>query len=66
MRNYYAIYDTDKQKYFVSNGPLTIVWSGSELFARWFCSKLAAKMFITTTKELQRRDSLCIETIAKF
>lgn len=66
MRDYYAIYDTDKQKYFVGSSLFTIVWSGSELFAKRFCSKLAAKMFITMAKELRQKDSLCVEMIAEF
>ena len=62
MRDYFAIYDTNKQKYSL----FTIVWSGSELFAKRFCSKLAAKMFITMAKELRQKDSLCVEMIAEF
>lgn len=57
MRDYFAICDTDKQKYFVGSSLFTIVWSGSEL---------AAKMFITMAKELRQKDSLCVEMIAEF
>lgn len=34
MRDYFAICDTDKQKYFVGSSLFTIVWSGSELFCK--------------------------------
>ena len=48
MSEYCVIYDTDKQKYFVSSNSRTAEWSSSELVAKWFCSKLAANMFIQT------------------
>ena len=66
MSEYCVIYDTDKQKYFVSSNSRTAEWSSSELVAKWFCSKLAAKMFIQTNERLQQKDNLCIEVIAKF
>lgn len=66
MDKYYAIYDVNKQEYFVASGPLVVEWSSSGLLAKWFCSKLAAKMFIQTNEWLQQKDNLCIEVIAKF
>ena len=66
MSEYYAIYDINKQEYFVSSNSRTAEWSSSELVAKWFCSKLAAKMFIQTNEWLQQKDNLCIEVIAKF
>lgn len=66
MSEYYAIYDLNKQKYFVASSSIAAEWSSSELLAKWFCSKLAAKMFIRMNKWLQQKNTLCIETIAKF
>lgn len=66
MEKYYAIRDTDKQKYFVSSSLRTAEWSSSKLVAKWFCSKLAAKMFIRTNEWLQQKNNLCIEVVAKF
>lgn len=66
MSEYYVIYDTHKQKYFVSSDSHMAEWSSSELDAKRFCSKLAAKMFIQTNEWLQQKDNLCIEVIAKF
>ena len=59
MRDYFAIYDTDKQKYFVDSS----LWSDSALEAKWFCSRLAASMFIEQHKELQHKSVLCIRII---
>lgn len=66
MKEYYVIYDTDEQKYFVASAPPMVEWSCSELLAKWFCSKLAAQMFIKTNEELQQKNTLCIEMVAKF
>ena len=66
MSEYYAIYDTDKQKYFVSSNSRTAEWSSSGLLAKWFCSKFAAKMFIIMDTWLQRKNNLCIVVVAKF
>ena len=66
MSEYYAIYDLNKQKYFVASSSITVEWSSSGLLAKWFCSKLAAKIFIRMNKWLQRKNTLCIEVIAKF
>ncbi len=63
MRDYFAIYDTDKQKYFAGSSLFTIVWSDSALEAKWFCSRLAASMFIEQHKELQHKSVLCIRII---
>ena len=66
MGEYYAIYDINKQEYFVASGPLVVEWSSSGLLAKWFCSKFAAKMFIRMDKWLQRKNTLCIVVVAKF
>lgn len=34
MKEYYAIYDTDEQKYFVTSVPPMVEWSCSELLAK--------------------------------
>lgn len=52
---YYAIYDLDKQKYFVTSNSITVKWSSSSLFAKWFYSKRAAKTFIRMNKWLQQK-----------
>ena len=66
MSEYYAIYDLNKQKYFVASGPLVVEWSSSGLLAKWFCSKFAAKMFIKMNKWLQCKNTLCIVVVAEF
>ena len=66
MSEYYAIYDINKQEYFVESGPLVVEWSSSGLLAKWFCSKLAAKMFIRMDTWLQRKNTICIVVVAKF
>ena len=66
MSEYYAIYDINKQEYFVTSGHLVVEWSSSGLLAKWFCSKLAAKMFIRMDTWLQRKNTLCIVVVAKF
>lgn len=66
MSEYYAIYDLNKQKYFVASNSTTVEWANSGLLAKWFCSKFAAKMFIKMNTWLQRKNTLCIAVIAEF
>lgn len=59
MQRYYAIYDINRRKYFIRANKLT----DSPLEAKWFCSRLAASMFIERHKELQHKSILCIRII---
>lgn len=62
-QRYYAIYDINRRKYFTENPFRANKLTDSALEAKWFCSRLAARMFIEQHKELQHKSVLCIRII---
>lgn len=52
MQRYYALYDINRRKYFTENLFRANKLTDSALEAKWFCSRLAASMFIEQYKEL--------------
>lgn len=71
MKKYYAIYDTKENKYFclyeiVRGLTKEARWSALDLAARWFASKLAAKIVIKHNNDLKSNPNLCIKEIALF
>lgn len=52
MQRCYALYDINRRKYFTENPFRANKLIDSALEAKWFCSRLAASMFIEQHKEL--------------
>lgn len=63
---YYAIYDINHRKYFTDNPFCASKLANSALDAKWFCSRLAARIFIKQHKELQHKSAFCVRTVADF
>ena len=63
MQRCYALYDINHRKYFTESPFRANKLIDSALEAKWFCSRLAASMFIEQHKELQHKSVLCIRII---